>query len=186
MTGSMSADTRRLFIDYIVKTELGLNNSAWWDEQDCGPELVAYRKWARTREPTLRAELEPMSDDKLRAEYERRDRLSEHAYFWMEKDNQRERQEEIERQRQYHRSVAQKGGRAHRSAKQPPEIIQACEDMYARNPKITAKEAHRKLEDGYEMPDGRVIRFKTSIRYETFRTKYWPKRISPNDAHCTN
>jgi hypothetical protein len=89
-----------------------------------------------------------------------------------------ERQEELERFRQYHRSIAQKGGRAHRSTGQP-EIVEACKDMYARNSKVAAKKAYEKLSGkGHKMPDGRVIGFNKEIAFETFRTRYWPKRCT--------
>src|SRR5262249_31110051 len=88
-----------------------------------------------------------------------------------------EKAEELKRFRQYRRSFAQKGGLAPRSTRRPPEILEACKDMCARNPKVAAKKAHEKLRGkGHEMSDGRVIRFKREIAFQTFRTRYWPKR----------
>jgi hypothetical protein len=177
MTRNMSADTRRRFIDYIVNTNLGLHNSVWWDEQNCNAETAAYRDWALARVPTLRDELEAMSDDQILAKYERcRNELPEWWFgFFADKKQQQERQEELERIRKYHRTFARKGGRAQQSRKQP-EIMEACKDIRAHNPKITAKKAYEMLHrGGYKMPDGRVIRFAKPMAFESFRQRYWSK-----------
>jgi hypothetical protein len=175
MTGRMSAGTRRRFIDFIVNRNLALNNTVWWSEESPSPETAAYREWALTAAPILRAELETTSDDELRAKHDCRER--EWFDFFQARFEHKERQQESERQQQYHQSVARKGGRTHRSAGQPLVIIEACKDMCARIPRMTAKKAYQKLRDtGHEMPDGRVIRFEGKLALETFRTKYWPKR----------
>jgi hypothetical protein len=177
MTAKMSVGTRRRLIDYIVKTDLGMRGSVWWTEQDCNLETAAYRDWATARAPDLRAALEAVPDDTLWVEYNRCHGNPEWSDFFAEKLERQEHQQEIERQRRYHRSLSQKGGLTRRSTRQPPEISEACRDMHARNPKITAKEAYRKLNGtGHEMLDGRVIRFERPIKYESFRTRYWPKR----------
>ena len=127
-----------------------------------------------------RAELEALPDSVLIAEKEgcNQRRECDAVFSWLYEEL--ERQEELERSRQYHRNIAQKGGRARRSTKQPPEIVEACKDMYARNPKVAAKKAYEKLSGkGHQMPDGRVIRFNRQITFQTFRTRYWPKRRAP-------
>jgi hypothetical protein len=183
MTSNMSADTRRQIIDHIVEAHTQSTNPNWWAPLD-DPAIVykeiaiAYREWATARAPTLRAELEVLPDSGLIAEQERCHQRPEWYAVSLVLSEELERQEELERFRQYHRSIAQKGGRAHRSTRQP-EIVEACKDMYARNSKIAAKKAYEKLSDkGHEMPDGRVIRFNRPITFETFRTKYWPKRCT--------
>lgn len=180
MTSNMSADERRQIVDHIVEAHTQLSNPNWWGPLDdatiLGKEMtIAYREWATARAPALRAELEALPDSFLIAEIERCNWPE-----WLDRDlglyEELERQEELERFRQYHRSIAQKGGRAHRSTRQL-EIVEACKDMYARYPKIAAQEAYVKLSgEGHRMPDGRGIRFKRQIAFETFRTKYWPKR----------
>jgi hypothetical protein len=182
MTSNMSADTRRQIIDHIVEAHTQLTNPNWWGPLD-DPAIVdreiviAYREWATAVAPTLRAELESLPDGVLIAETERCNQHPGWLDFFSAANEELERQEELERCRQYHRSFAQKGGRAHRSTGQSPEILEACRDMSARNPKVSAKKAHEKLSGkGHRMPDGRVIRFKRQIAPETFRTKYWPKR----------
>jgi hypothetical protein len=184
MTSNMSADERRLTVDHIVEAHTGLANPNWWgplnDSAVVYKEIaIAYREWATARALTLRAELEALPDSVLIVEKERCNQRPEWFAFFSVQYEELERQQELERFRQYHRSIAQKGGRAHRSTKQPPEIVEACKDMYARNSKVAAQKAHGKLSGkGHEMPDGRVIRFKRQIAFETFRTKYWPKRCT--------
>jgi hypothetical protein len=183
MTSNMSADTRRQIIDHIVEAHTQLTNPNWWGPLD-DPAIVykeipiVYREWATARAPTLRAELEALPDSVLIAEKER---CNQHPEWWavsLVLSEELERQEELERSRQYHRSIAQKGGRARRSTKQP-EIVEASKDMYARNPKVAAQKAYEKLSGkGHKMPDGRVVRFNRQIAFETFRTRYWPKRRS--------
>jgi hypothetical protein len=182
MTSNMSADTRRQIIDHIIEAHTQLANPNWWGPLD-DPGIVykeiaiAYREWATARAPTLRAELEALSDSVLTAEKERCNQCPEWSAVFSMLYEELERQEELDRSRQYHRSIAQKGGRAHRSTRQPPGILEACKDMYARNPKVAALKAHEKLSGkGHKMPDGRVIQFKRRIAFATFRTKYWPKR----------
>ena len=175
MTSNMSADKRRQIIDHIVETHTQLSNPNWWGPLD-DPAIVdkkiviAYREWATALAPTLRAKLEALPDSALIAHPGWRDFFSV-AY------EELERQEELERFRQYHRSIAQKGGRALRSTRQLPGIVEACRDMYAKNPKVAAQIAYEKLRGkGHKMPDGRVVRFNRQIAFETFRTRYWPKR----------
>jgi hypothetical protein len=182
MNSNMSADTRRQIIDHIVEAHTGLNNPNWWGPLD-DPAIVykeiaiVYREWATRRAPILRAELEALPDSVLIAEKERCNQHPEWSAVFSLLYEELEQQEALERSRQYHRSIAQKGGRAHRSTRQPPEILEACKDMYARNPKVAAKKAHEELRgDAHKMPDGRVIRFKRQIAFGTFRTRYWPKR----------
>jgi hypothetical protein len=187
MTSNMSPDTRRQIIDHIVEAHTQLTNPNWWGPLD-DPAIVhkeiviAYREWAAARAATLCAELEAVPDSVLMAEQERCNQplQPEWIAFFSSAYEELDRQEELERFRQYHRSIAQKGGRAHRSTRQPPGILEACKDMYARNPKVAALKAHEKLSGkGHKMPDGRVIQFKRRIAFETFRTKYWPKRRAP-------
>ena len=182
MTSNMLADERRQIIDHIVEAHTGLTNPNWWGPLD-DPAIVyeeiaiGYRAWATARAPTLRAELEALPDSVLIAEKKRCNQRPEWLAVSIVLSEELERQEELERFRQYHRSIAQKGGRAHLSTRQPPEIIEACKHMYARAPKIAARKAYEKLSGkGHKMPDGRVIRFEGEIAFETFRTKYWPKR----------
>jgi hypothetical protein len=178
MHGKMSAGTRRRYIEYIVNRHTGVTNPNWW-----GPpypeQKDKYQEWALARESSLRAELEAMSDDALLAEFDRcnNPREQECINFMLEEFQQQERQDEFERMKQYQRGIAQKGGCAHRSIRQPPQIMEACKDMYAKDPKMTAKEAHKKLSSktGHEMPDGRVIQFEREIAFESFRTRYWTK-----------
>jgi hypothetical protein len=183
MNRKPSAGTRRRYIEYIVNRHTGVNNPNWWgpldlDNVDYPEQAVAYRKWALARAPSLRTELEAMSDEALLAEYDRCNETPECLTFSLENLQQQEQQDEVERTRQYHRNMTRAGGFAHRSAKQPPEITEACKCMYASNRKIAAKQGYDKLmsKDGYRMPDGRVIRFKGELAFETFRTRYWPKR----------
>jgi hypothetical protein len=176
-----SADDRRKIIDHIVESHTGLRIPALWGPIDdpaiVYPELaIAYRNWAIARAPILRGELEAMPDNILLSEKKRCNQQPEWRDFLQAQYEEIDRKQEVERLRQYHRSVAQKGGRAHRSTKQQ-DIIDACKDMYARDPKITAKPAYRKLGGtGHKMPDGRVVRFERQIAFETFRTGYWPQR----------
>jgi hypothetical protein len=147
MTDTTRANLRKLLIDFVVKESLGLDDPVWWDEQNRGAGTPAYREWALAQEPTLRAELEAMSDDELAAECERFcDELMPEV-GWpgtvAEKIRQEKRQEKLTRQ--YHRTIARQGGRSHRSAKQPPQIIEACMDMRATDPTITARQAYDKL-----------------------------------------
>jgi hypothetical protein len=159
-----------------------------------------YREWATARAPILRAELEALPDSVLVAEIEYCNQNPEWFYVTsplyeeLEKHDELQRflqyhpsvaqlyeewekHEELERFRQYHRRIAQKGGRSHRPTRRPPEILEACKDMYARYPKVAAQKAHKKLSGkGHKMPDGRVIRFTRPIAFETFRTKIWPQR----------
>jgi hypothetical protein len=181
MTSNMS-DKRRRIIDHIVEAHTGLTNPYWWGPLD-DPAIVhkkieiVYREWATARAPTLRAELEALADSVLIAEKERCNQRPECLAVFSSLYEELEQQEELERFQQYHRSIAQKGGRARRSTRQPPEIVEACKDMYARNPKVAAKKAHEKLSGkGHEMPGGQVVRFNRPIAFETFRTRYWPKR----------
>ena len=174
MTSNTSADTRRQIIDHIVEAHTQLTNPNWWgpldDPATVHKEIViAYREWATALAPTLRAKLEALPDSALIAHPGWRDFFSV-AY------EELERQEELERSRQYHRSLSQKGGRAHRPSNQG--IIEAIKDMYAHDPEIKAKSAYRKLiGTGHEMPDGTVIRLdKSKLAFQTFRTRYWPKR----------
>src|SRR6516164_9678360 len=150
----LAADTRRRYIEYIVDRHTGVTNPNWW-----GPpypeQKDKYQEWALARVSSLRAELEAKPDDALLAELDRcnKPRERECINFMLEEFQQQEQQAEFDRVREYHRSVAQKGGRVHRSAGQPSEIIEACKDLYARDPKTTAKEAYQELSDtGHEMP----------------------------------
>lgn len=177
MSDNLSAGKRRKIIDRIVETETELTR--WANPNGLTPEAAPYREWATTRAPTLRAELEAMTDQELLAEKERcrqpfPEFIPEWTTFTWAKLEEEERRHEVERQWQYFRSIAQKGGQ--RSKKQP-DIIEACRDMYARNPKISVRRAYNKLCDtGHEMPGGRVVRFKKKIAYETFRTHYWANK----------
>jgi hypothetical protein len=138
--------------------------------------VIASREWATARAPALRAELEALPESALIAEKERCKLRPEWSAFLSVQFKELERQEELERCRQYHRSITQKGGRAPRSTSQP-QIVEACKEMYARNSMVAAQKAYEKLSNkGHKMPDGRVIRFKRQIVFKTFRTKYWPKR----------
>jgi hypothetical protein len=184
MNRKPSAGTRRRYIEYIVNRHTGVTNPNWWgplDDLDYPKQAVAYREWALKRAPTLRAELEAMSDDALLAEYDRCNENPECLAFSLENFQQQEQQDEVERTRQrmqqYHRDVARKGGLAHRSTKQP-EIIAACRDMRISDPKITAKQAYKKLSTaGHRLSNGGLIRFdkQKPISFPTFRTHYWPK-----------
>jgi hypothetical protein len=184
MSSKMSADTRRQVIDHIVEVHTQLANPNWWGSLD-DPAIVykeiaiVYREWATALAPTLRARLEALPDSALIAEREYCNQHPGWLDFSLALNEELERQEELKRFRQYHRSIAQKGGRAHRSTRQPPEIVEACKDMCASNPKVAAKKAHEELSGkGHKMPDGRIIRFNRQIAFETFRTKYWPKRCT--------
>ena len=184
MTSNISADERRQIIDSVVEAHTGIANPNWWGPLD-DPAIVykeiaiVYREWATARAPSLRAELEALPDSVLIAEKESCNQRPECLAVFSLLYEELERHEELERSRQYHRSIAQKGGRAHRSTRQPLEIVEACKDMYARNPKVAARKAHEKLSGkGHKMPDGRVIRFNRQIAFETFRTRYWPKRCT--------
>jgi hypothetical protein len=183
MTSNMSADERRQIIDSVVDAHTGIANPNWW-----GPPwdttiyeiAIPYQDWATARAPTLRAELAALPGSALEAEIERCKERPEWSAVFRVLYEALEKTEELERYRQYHRSIAQKGGRAHRSTRQPPEIVEACRDMYARNPKVSAEKAYEKLSGkGHKMPDGRVIRFNRQITFQTFRTRYWPKRRAP-------
>jgi hypothetical protein len=190
MTSNMSADTRRQIIDHIVDVHTGLNNPNWWGPLDDPANVpiayrkwatvypIAYREWATAAAPILRTGLEALPDSELVAEKERCTQHPAWLDFSSALHEELERQEELERCQKYHRNIAQRGGRAHRSTGQPPEIIEACKDMYATNPSIKAREAYDRLKakTGHRMPDGRVVRFEEAIRFEPFRTKYWPKR----------
>jgi hypothetical protein len=182
MTSNMSADTRRQIIDHIVEAHTQSTNPNWWGPLDDSAIVykeiaIVYREWATARAPTLRAELEAVPDSELIAEKELCDQRPEWRAVFSLLDEELERQEELERLRRYHRSIAQKGGRAHRSTGQP-DIVEACKDM-ARNSKVAAKKAYEKFSGkGHKMPDGRVIQFNPQIKFETFRTKYWPKRCT--------
>jgi hypothetical protein len=172
----MSAETRRLYIDYIVYQHLGMNYRALCGGERTSPAAIGYRTWALGVTPNMRAALETMTSDALQTAY---DECNDHAGWedfslWM--NELLDQQEENERQRQYHLSFSQKGGHAHRSRRQS-EIIAACQDMFARNPKISAKPAYDKLStNGHVMPNGSVVVFSPPIKFETFRTKYWPQR----------
>ena len=180
MTSNMSADKRRQIIDHIVETHTQLSNPNWWGPLD-DPAIVdkkiviAYREWATAVAPILRAELEAQPDSVLIVEKERCNHPGCFDFFSVQYD-ELERQEELERSRQYHRSLSQKGGRAHRPSNQG--IIEAIKDMYAHDPEISAKLAYGKLiGTGHKMPDGKVIRLhKSKLAFQTFRTRYWPKR----------
>jgi hypothetical protein len=179
MTSNMSADTRRQIIEYIVEADTGLTNPNWW-----GPPwdttiyqiAIPYQDWATARAWTLRAELEAQPDSALEAEIERCKQRPEWSAVFGGLYEALEKTEELQRSRQYHRSLSQKGGQAHRSSK--PEIIVAIKDMYAHDPEISAKLAYGNLiGTGHEMPDGTVIRLdKSKLAFQTFRTRYWPKR----------
>jgi hypothetical protein len=175
----LSAGTRRAYINYIVNKHLALNEAPYWDWENPTPEMLAYREWKIEQEPLLRAELEAMTDDELRTEYDRccNPRNWEISDFSSKQFEQHERWEEIERERQSRRSMAQKGGLKHRSTKQS-EIIEACKDMRARDPKIKAKEAYKRLlNTGHHLQDGRIIRFgKKPLALATFTSRYWPKQ----------
>jgi hypothetical protein len=182
MTSNMSADERRQIIDHIVEAQTGIANPNWW-----GPPFdttiyeiaIPYQDWATARAPTLRAELKAVPDSVLIAQTERCNQCPEWSAVFRMLYEALEKTEELQRFRQYHRSIAQKGGRANRSTTQPPEIVEACKDMYAMNPKVAAKKAYEELSGkGHKMPDGRVIRFNRRIAFETFRTRYWPKRCT--------
>ena len=183
MTSNMSADTRRQIIDHIVEAHTQSTNPNWWGPLDDSAIVykeiaIAYRAWATVLAPTLLAELEALPDSVLITVKEYCNQNPAWFDFFSVQYEEMERQEELERLRQYHRSIAQKGGRAHPSTRQP-EIVEACRDMFARDPNVTAKKAYKELsEKGHKMPDGRVIRFKRQIAFETFRTKYWPKRCT--------
>jgi hypothetical protein len=171
-----SANTRRRFIEYIVNTHLALNNAVWWNGENPNSETIAYREWALGREPTLRKELEAMSDGELRTAYAQCNDNPEWATFFQEQIEQQEKQQEADRQKQYHLRLSQKGGQAQPSRWQK-EIVEACQDMYASNPELQAKQAYDKLSTtGHVIPDGKKVTFQPLITYETFRTKYWVKR----------
>jgi hypothetical protein len=180
MTSSMSAGERRQIIDHIVEAHTGIANPNWW-----GPPwdttiyeiAMPYQDWATARAATLRAELEAVPHSVLIAETEGCNQRPEWSAVFRLLYEALEKAEELQHFRQYHRSIAQKGGRARRSTRQPPGILEACKDMYARNPKVAAQKAYEKLSGkGHKMPDGRVVRFNRQIAFETFRTGYWPKR----------
>jgi hypothetical protein len=153
----MTADARRGLIEHIVYRHTGTYNGAhWtmptgglWEEGEPYMEMFIDREWARRRAPLLQAELEAMTDDELRTAFDR----CGHRPEWLVLLGEREREEEAEHQRQSHRSVSQKGGRAKPSTGQPPEVIAALRHMYARNPEISEKQACNNLIDGYRMPD---------------------------------
>jgi hypothetical protein len=180
MTSNMSTDERRQIINHIVEAHTGLTNPNWWgppSDTTIYEIAFSYQDWASARAPTLRAELEALPDSALEAEIERCNQRPEWSAIFGMLYEALKKAEELGRFRQYRRSIAQKAGRAPRSTSQPPEIIEACKDMYARNPRVAAKKAHEKLiGKGHKMPDGRVIRFNRQIAFETFRTRYWPKR----------
>lgn len=152
-----------------------MNNPVWWGEERTSPVAIAYRAWALGVTPSMRATLEKMTSDALQTAY---DECNDHPgwlYFSSWLNELQDQQEEFERQRQYHLSLSKRGGHAHRSRGQP-EIVAACQDMYRRDPKMSAKQAYKELIDGYVMPDGRGIVFQPLIAPETFRTKYFPQR----------
>jgi hypothetical protein len=134
MTSNMSADERRQIIDHIVEVHTGLTNPNWWGPLD-DPAIahkeiaIAYREWATALAPILRAELEALADSALIAEMEYCNQHPGWLDFSLAQIEELDRQEELERFRQYHRSIAQKGGRAHRGTSQPPEIVEACKDI---------------------------------------------------------
>jgi hypothetical protein len=182
MPGNMS-DERRQIIDHIVKAHTGIANPNWWGplEDSENPEMaITYRQWATTRAPTLRAELEALPDSALVAEIERCNQPGQPEWFAFFRvlDEAQEKAEELERFRQYHRSIAQKVGHTHLSRKQPPEIVEACKDMYAKNPRVSMEKAYNNLSvsgKGYKMPDGQVVRFTRKIERSSFR-RYWRQR----------
>jgi hypothetical protein len=179
MTSNMSADERRQIIDHIVETHTRLTNPHWVGPlfESVIPEIsISYQMWACARAPTLRAELKALPDSLLIAEKERCNQRPEWSVVCGVLYEALERLEELARFRRYHRSLSQRGGRAHRSSN--PQIIEAIKDMYARDPGISAKLAYGKLiGTGHEMPDGTVIRLdKSKLAFQTFRTRYWPKR----------
>jgi hypothetical protein len=178
MTSNMSAE-RRQIIESLVEAHTGIANPNWW-----GPPFdttiyeiaIPYQDWATARAPTLRAELEAQPDSALEAEIERCNQRPEWSAVFGMLYEALEKAEELKRFRQYHETLSQKGGRAHRPFK--PEIIEAIKDMYAHDPEISAKLAYGKLiGTGHKMPDGKVIRLdKSKLAFQTFRTRYWPKR----------
>lgn len=120
MTSNMSAGERRKIIDHIVEAHTGLTYPNWWGPLD-DPAVVhkevaiAYREWATARAPTLRAELEALPESVLIAEKESCNQRPEWFAVSSLLYEELERQQELERLRQYHRSIAQKGGQTHRS-----------------------------------------------------------------------
>jgi hypothetical protein len=171
----MSAETRRRYIDFIVYKHLGMNCPVWWGEERASPVAIAYRAWALGVTPSMRAVLETMTSDALQTASDECNDYSGRLDCSLWLNELQDHQEEMERQRQYHLSLSKRGGHAHR-ARWQPEIVAECQDMYCRNPKLSAKEAYKKLIDGYVMPDGRGIVFQPLIAPETFRMKYFPQR----------
>ena len=172
----MSAETRRLYIDYIVYKHLGMNNPVWWGEERASPVAIAYRAWALGVTPSMQAALEKMTSDALQTAY---DECNDHPGwldFSLHLNELLEQQEETERQRQYHLDVSKRGGHAHQSRWQP-EIVAACQDMYRRDPKITSKQAHQRLStNGHVMPDSKIVVFSPQLSLKSFRARYWPRR----------
>jgi hypothetical protein len=69
-------------------------------------------------------------------------------------------------------NFARKGGRR---PKQQVDIINACKDIRSRFPNVKAKRAYHILShEGHRMANV-VIRFRKSMTFSTFQTRYWTK-----------
>lgn len=175
----ISSGTRRRFIDYIVNKTLGFDQANLWQGEADNPTKRAYREWARSREPSLRAELKAKADDALRAAHDEAPALRELLAFLSGLGAEQRRSgmpDPWMSESEYgpsHRDVSRKGGQAHSRS---PDIIAAIQDMYARNPKVQAKQAYHTLS-----ATGRIINGKPARG--TFDRHYWPlRKVEKSDS----